>query len=96
MLAKDHRASLWSGAMSSKTLADSLVRLNPILLTANPVMFIVEVTFFVVTAMAIYPQGFLPVASPSERIFYVEVAAILLVTVWFSTLSDSLAERGKI
>ena len=92
MLAKDHRASLWSGAMSSKTLADSLVRLNPILLTANPVMFIVEVTFFVVTAMAIYPQGFLPVASPSERIFYVEVAAILLVTVWFSTLSDSLAE----
>ena len=92
MLAKDHRASLWSGAMSSKTLADSLVRLNPILLTANPVMFIVEVTFFLVTAMAIYPQGFLPVASPSERIFYVEVAAILLVTVWFSTLSDSLAE----
>jgi K+-transporting ATPase ATPase B chain len=55
-------------------------------------MFIVEVTFFVVTAMAIYPQGFFPVASPSERIFYVEVAAILLVTVWFSTLSDSLAE----
>ena len=92
MLAKDHRASLWSGAMSRKTLADSLVRLNPILLTANPVMFIVEVTFFVTTAMAIYPQGFLPVASPSERIFYVEVAAILLVTVWFSTLSDSLAE----
>ena len=92
MLAKDHRASLWSGAMSRKTLADSLVRLNPILLTANPVMFIVEVTFFVVTAMAIYPQGFLPVASPSERVFYVEVAAILLVTVWFSTLSDSLAE----
>jgi K+-transporting ATPase ATPase B chain len=92
MLAEDHRASLWSGGMSSKTLADSLVRLNPILLTANPVMFIVEVTFFVVTAMAIYPQGFLPVASPSERIFYVEVAAILLVTVWFSTLSDSLAE----
>ncbi len=68
------------------------MRLNPILLAANPVMFIVEVTFFVVTAMAIYPQGFLPVASPSERIFYVEVAAILLVTVWFSTLSDSLAE----
>jgi K+-transporting ATPase ATPase B chain len=55
-------------------------------------MFIVEITFFIVAAMAIYPQGFVPVASPSERIFYVEVAAILLVTVWFSTLSDSLAE----
>jgi K+-transporting ATPase ATPase B chain len=55
-------------------------------------MFIVEITFFIVAAMAIYPQGFLPVANPSETIFYVEVAAILLITVWFSTLSDSLAE----
>jgi len=68
------------------------VRLNPVSLIANPVMFIVEVTFFVVAAMAIYPQGFVPVASPGERIFYIQVAAILLITVWFSTLSDSLAE----
>ena len=78
--------------MSSKTLIDSLVRLNPVSLIANPVMFIVEITFLIVAAMAMYPQGFLPVASPAETIFYMEVAAILLITVWFSTLSDSLAE----
>lgn len=78
--------------MSSKTLIDSIVRLNPARLISNPVMFIVEITFFIVAAMAIYPQGFFPVASPTETIFYIEVAAILLVTVWFSTLSDSLAE----
>ena len=78
--------------MSSKTLADSIVRLNPVSLIHNPVMFIVEITFLVVAAMAVYPQWFIPVASPNERIFYVEVAAILLITVWFSTLSDSLAE----
>jgi K+-transporting ATPase ATPase B chain len=80
------------GAMSRRTLVDSVKRLNPFRLIANPVMFIVELTFFVVAAMAIYPQGFVPVGSPSERVFYVEVAAILLITVWFSTLSDSLAE----
>jgi K+-transporting ATPase ATPase B chain len=79
-------------AMSRKTLADSVKRLNPFRLIANPVMFIVELTFFVVAAMAIYPQGFVLVGSPSERVFYVEVAVILLITVWFSTLSDSLAE----
>ncbi len=78
--------------MSSKTLADSIVRLNPVSLIHNPVMFIVEITFLVVAAMAVYPQWFIPVASSNERIFYVEVAAILLITVWFSTLSDSLAE----
>src|SRR5208282_2391993 len=91
-MTKDYEAGSLFSSLSGKTLVDSIVRLNPVHLLANPVMFIVEVTFFIVTAMAIYPQGFLPVANPNETIFYVEVAIILLVTVWFSTLSDSLAE----
>src|SRR5208337_1633410 len=92
MSEKGQRIGFSQGAISGKTFIDSLVRLNPLSLIQNPVMFIVEVTFFIVTAMAVYPQWFVPVASPNERVFYVEVAAILLITVWFSTLSDSLAE----
>lgn len=92
MASKNSQPSLWMGALSAKTLADSLIRLNPVSLLSNPVMFVVEITFFIVAAMAIYPQGFLPVANVNERVFYVEVAFILIVTVWFSTLSDSLAE----
>ena len=92
MTSNDYKPGSLFSNLSSKTLVDSIVRLNPVRLIANPVMFIVEVTFFIVAAMAIYPQGFLPVANPNETIFYVEVAIILLVTVWFSTLSDSLAE----
>lgn len=72
---------------------DSLVRLNPISLASNPVMLIVELTFFVVVAMAIDPAAFQPLSSTSEVAFYVEVAIILIVTVWFSTLSDALAEQ---
>ena len=79
-------------SISAKTLVDSVIRLNPVSLLKNPVMFIVEITFFIVAAMAISPQSFLPVANPTEQLFYVEVAAILLITVWFSTLSDALAE----
>jgi K+-transporting ATPase ATPase B chain len=82
-----------ASVLSRKVLWDSLVRLNPRSLLANPVMFIVELTFFIVLAMAIYPQGFMPVSSPNMRVFYVEVSAILIITVWFSTLSDSLAEQ---
>jgi potassium-transporting ATPase ATP-binding subunit len=78
--------------LSPKTLVDSIVRLSPLSLLSNPVMLIVEITFFIVTAMAVYPSAFYPVASANERIFYIQVAAILLITVWFSTLSDSLAE----
>ncbi len=69
-----------------------MVRLNPLSLLANPVMFIVELTFFIVAAMAIYPPAFYPVANLSMRIYYVEVSMILLTTVWFSTLADALAE----
>jgi potassium-transporting ATPase ATP-binding subunit len=79
--------------ITGRVLEDSILRLSPARLVSNPVMLIVEVTFFIVAAMAIYPQGFASVASVSERTFYVEIAAILLITVWFSTLSDSLAEQ---
>jgi K+-transporting ATPase ATPase B chain len=79
--------------ISGKVLLDSIIRLSPKLLVSNPVMLIVEVTFFIVLAMAIDPIAFTPVATISLRPFYVEVAVILLITVWFSTLSDALAEK---
>jgi len=90
--AKKESRSFSSLILSPKVLGDSVIRLNPISLLSNPVMFIVELTFFIVAAMAIDPQLFYPVAYLSERTFYVEVAIILLITVWFSTLSDALAE----
>jgi potassium-transporting ATPase ATP-binding subunit len=77
---------------SKTVLIDSLVRLDPRRLISNPVMLIVEITFFIVAAMAVDPAAFPRLASSSLQLFYVEVALILLVTVWFSTLSDSLAE----
>jgi len=89
---KKETSSFSSLVLSPRVLSDSIVRLSPISLLANPVMFIVEITFFIVSAMAIDPQIFYPVAAASERTFYIEVAIILLITVWFSTLSDSLAE----
>src|SRR3989442_12660298 len=78
--------------VSRRVFIDSLVRLNPLRLIANPVMLIVEITFFIVAAMALYPEGFPRFASPSLQSFYGGVALILLITVWFSTLSDALAD----
>lgn len=80
-------------ASLSRALLDSVKRLNPISLIANPVMFIVEVAFFIVVLMAVYPAGFGPLAEAADRGFYVTVAAILLITVWFSALADALAEQ---
>jgi len=92
MASKTTQATSFYSGLSGKTLVDSIVRLNPIRLLGNPVMFIVEITFIIVAAMAIYPQAFLPVANVNEKTFYVKVAINLLITVWFSTISDSIAE----
>ncbi|WP_423782660.1 HAD-IC family P-type ATPase [Ferroplasma acidiphilum] len=66
--------------------------MNPARLIGNPVMFVVELSFFVVLLMAIVPGAFPHLAHQSSRMFYADVAAILLITVWFSTVSDSFAE----
>jgi len=42
--------------------------------------------------MAIDPTLIPIVSSGREQMFYSEVALILIITVWFSTLSDSIAE----
>ena len=73
-------------------IKDSILRMNPARLIANPVMFVVELSFFVVLLMAIVPGAFPHLAHQSSRMFYADVAAILLITVWFSTVSDSFAE----
>src|SRR2546427_943298 len=78
--------------VSSKVLLDSLRRLNPLSLKRNPVMLLVELTFFIVLGMATSPQAFVPVASVTLRPFYVDASAILLITVCFSTFSAVLAE----
>ena len=80
------------GSLSGRVLADSFARLSPLSLMKNPVMLIVELAFFLIAAMAVFPQVFHGAANASDRLFYAEIAAILLLTVWFSTLSDSLAE----
>jgi len=79
--------------VSAQVLKDSVVRLNPLSLVSNPVMLVVELTFLVVAAMAVAPNAFVPLSNIRNATFYSEVAAILLVTVWFSTLSDALAEQ---
>ncbi len=73
-------------------IADSMRRLSPFVLIDNIVMLIVEITFFIVALMAVDPTLIPKVSSASQRTFYVEVAVILIITVWFSTLSDSIAE----
>ena len=80
-------------------LKDSVTKLSPLYLAKkSPVMFTVEVGFFLVLAIGLLP-GISTEFVNENRVFYIESAVILIVTVWFATFSESLSEsqaRAKV
>lgn len=77
---------------NKRVLIDSITKLNPwYLAKENPVMFTVEAGFFVILAIAIFPNISAEFVSQNQ-IFYFEIAIILILTVWFATFSESLSE----
>ncbi len=90
---KKERSEDLNGKLSWRSvLWDSVLRLSPVKLISNPVIFVVELSFFVVLLMALFPGLFYGLAVIGDRHFYSYVAVIIFLTVWFSTLSDSFAE----
>lgn len=82
----------YSMLTNTRVLIDSITKLNPwYLAKQNPVMFTVEAGFFVVLAIAIFPNISTEFVSQNQ-IFYIEVAIILILTVWFATFSEALSE----
>ena len=74
-----------------RILIDSMLKLNPrYLANQSPVMFTVEAGFFVVLAIAMFPN-ISPEFVSQNQIFYWEVAIILILTVWFAAFSESLS-----
>ena len=81
-----------ANTVNKAILVESLKKLNPQYLAKNnPVMFTVELGFFVVLLIAIFPNVSETFVNQNQ-IFYVETAIILILTVWFATFSESLSE----
>jgi len=73
-------------------LAASLRKMSPVyLLEHNVIMLIVEAGALVTLAMGIDPGAFRGLTSEPPW-FYFALTAILLLTVWFATLSESISE----
>src|SRR5215467_10622493 len=76
-----------------RVVVDSLTKLNPLYLAqSNAVMFTVEVVFLVVLAVGLGFSSIPKVFASQTQVFYYAVAAILIITVWFSTFSEALSE----
>jgi len=75
----------------------SIVRMRPRDMVHNPVMFVVYV-FMIFTAVVTLVPGWFPDISTHQfsRSYFFAITVILFLTVWFSTLSEAIAEaQGK-
>ena len=83
---------IYSRKILVEAFADSIKKLNPRYMLGNPVMFVVEVTFFFALILAIGAWVF----RSNIALFNTEISILLLLTVWFSTFAEAIAEgRGK-
>jgi len=81
-----------SSVINAKVILDSILKLDPRYLAKdNPVMFTVELGFFIVFFISLFP-GISKTFVLENQIFYLESAVILILTVWFATFSESLSE----
>jgi K+-transporting ATPase ATPase B chain len=75
----------------------SIVRMRPRDMVHNPVMFVVYVFMLFTALVALVPGWFPDISSQHfSRSYFLAITVILFLTVWFSTLSEAIAEaQGK-
>lgn len=67
------------------------MKLNPMIMMKNPVMFVVEIGTLVVLLMLLFPGYF---GTGNEMGFNLAVFIILLFTLLFANFAEALAEGG--
>ena len=87
------RKKLLTGPILLSAVKDSFLKLNPVTLIKNPVMFVVEIGTIMVLLMVLAPGYF---KAENAIGFNSTVFIILLFTVLFANFAEALAEgRGK-
>ena len=94
-MSRKKQVSSFSKDILKQALIDSFKKFDPRIMIKNPVIFIVEIGFFLTLALTICPTLF----SKEEaelRVFNGLISFILFITVIFANFAESIAEgRGK-
>jgi K+-transporting ATPase ATPase B chain len=92
---KDSKKKFISKKIFNDAVKDSFKKLNPKLMIKNPVMFIVEIGFFITLFLTFVPMAFGDTGT-NLRVYNGLVAFILFITVLFANFAEAVAEgRGK-
>lgn len=86
---------LFEPSLLGTAIKQSFVKLNPVLMVKNPVMFTVEIGTAVMFVVSIY-QAISKDLSQGALWYNITIFVILLITVLFANFAEALAEaRGK-
>ncbi|MEG0709527.1 MAG: potassium-transporting ATPase subunit KdpB [Longicatena sp.] len=95
MSRKEQKSKFITKEILASSLRGSVVKLNPRYMMKNPVMFVVEIGFFISFVLIVFPHVFGD-SGNNLRIYNGIVASILLLTILFANFAESVAEgRGK-
>ena len=93
-MSKNNRTKFVTKDIMKSSIIGAFQKLNPRYMIKNPVMFVVEIGFFITVILSFFPTIFGDAAN--LRIYDIIVAAILFITVLFANFAESVAEgRGK-
>lgn len=85
---------IFESHLVKQALKDSVLKLNPVYMIKNPIMFVVEVGMLLALGLTIYPDLFHQ--ESVSRLYVFSIFIILLLTLVFANFSEALAEgRGK-
>ncbi|EGJ45667.1 potassium-transporting ATPase B chain [Ruminococcaceae bacterium D16] len=94
-MSKKQNKKLLTPEILKQALVGSVKKLDPRYMMKNPVMFVVEIGFFITLLLTFVPTLF-GETDTSLRTYNLIVSIILLVTVLFANFAESVAEgRGK-
>jgi K+-transporting ATPase ATPase B chain len=94
MAGNEKAISIWDANIFKRALADSFVKLNPLKMMKNPVMFVVEVGAVLTTLQ--FVRGIVAPTETTNFGFELQITLWLWFTVLFANFAESMAEgRGK-
>ena len=94
-MSKKQNKKLLTPEILKQALIGSVKKLDPRYMIKNPVMFVVEIGFFITLLLTIVP-GLFGEGDTGLRTYNLIVSIVLLVTVLFANFAESVAEgRGK-
>lgn len=95
MIMKDKKSKFITKDIMKDALVECFKKLNPQYMIKNPVMFVVEVGFFLSLLLTIFPHIFGDTGS-NLRSYNLIVTIVLFITVLFANFAEAVAEgRGK-